>query len=50
MAVRRSWAEPWKIKMIEPIRMTTREYREAAILEAAKQSSLKGCSVEVADA
>ena len=34
MAVRRSWAEPWKIKMIEPIRMTTREHREAAIREA----------------
>ena len=31
---RRSWAEPWKIKMIEPIRMTTREHREAAIREA----------------
>jgi tyrosine phenol-lyase len=34
MAVRRSWAEPWKIKMIEPIRMTTREHREVAIREA----------------
>jgi tyrosine phenol-lyase len=34
MAVRRSWAEPWKIKMIEPIRMTTREHREAAIRAA----------------
>jgi tyrosine phenol-lyase len=34
MTVRRSWAEPWKIKMIEPIRMTTREHREAAIGEA----------------
>ncbi len=34
MAERRSWAEPWKIKMIEPIRMTTREHREAAIREA----------------
>ncbi len=34
MPVRRSWAEPWKIKMIEPIRMTTREHREAAIREA----------------
>lgn len=31
---RRSWAEPWKIKMVEPVRMTTREYRERAIAEA----------------
>ncbi|MFN2252169.1 MAG: tyrosine phenol-lyase [Anaerolineae bacterium] len=31
---RRSWAEPWKIKMIEPIAMSTREQREAAIREA----------------
>src|SRR5512138_3950674 len=31
---RRSWAEPWKIKMVEPIRMTTRENRERYILEA----------------
>jgi tyrosine phenol-lyase len=31
MARRRSWAEPFKIKMIEPIRMTTREHRRAAI-------------------
>ena len=22
---RRSWAEPWKIKMVEPIKMTTAE-------------------------
>lgn len=34
IVTRRSWAEPWKIKMIEPIRMTTREHREAAIREA----------------
>ena len=27
---RRTWAEPWKIKMIEPIRMTTRTEREEA--------------------
>ena len=31
---RRSWAEPWKIKMVEPLRMTTREEREHAIREA----------------
>jgi tyrosine phenol-lyase len=31
---RRSWAEPYKIKMVEPIRMTTREHREAAIRAA----------------
>ncbi len=31
---RRSWAEPWKVKMVEPIRMTTREQREHFIQEA----------------
>jgi tyrosine phenol-lyase len=34
MVARRSWAEPWKIKMVEPIQMTTRQHREAAIREA----------------
>jgi tyrosine phenol-lyase len=27
----RSWAEPWKIKVVEPLKMTTREQREKAI-------------------
>ncbi len=31
---RRSWAEPWKIKMVEPIRMISREEREKAAAEA----------------
>jgi len=30
----RSWAEPWKIKMVEPLTMTTRTEREAAIAAA----------------
>ncbi|MBU0505260.1 MAG: tyrosine phenol-lyase [bacterium] len=31
---RRSWAEPWKIKMVEPIEMRTREQRAQAIKDA----------------
>ena len=31
---RRSWAEPYKIKVVEPLRTTTREERERAIAEA----------------
>jgi tyrosine phenol-lyase len=31
---RRSWAEPWKIKMVEPIHMTTHAEREKAIVDA----------------
>jgi len=31
---KRSWAEPWKIKVVEPIKMTTRDYREQCIREA----------------
>ena len=33
-AGRRSWAEPWKIKMVEPIRLTSREERKRAISDA----------------
>jgi len=31
---RRSWAEPWKIKMVEPIKMLSEEERRRAIEEA----------------
>lgn len=31
---RRSWAEPWKIKMVEPIHMISREQREQNLIEA----------------
>lgn len=31
---RRSWAEPWKIKMVEPIRLLSRPEREQAIRDA----------------
>ena len=30
----RVWAEPYKIKMIEPVHMTSREDRERYIVEA----------------
>src|SRR5213593_1221555 len=32
--VRRSWAEPWKVKVVEPLKLSTREQRERAISEA----------------
>ena len=31
---RRSWAEPWKIKMVEPLNVTSREQRARALVEA----------------
>ena len=37
---RRSWAEPYKIKMVEPLKMTTREERESAIREAGYNTCL----------
>jgi tyrosine phenol-lyase len=31
---RRSWAEPWKVKVVEPLKMTTRPQRERALIDA----------------
>ncbi len=31
---RRSWAESFKVKVVEPLKTTTREYRERAISKA----------------
>ncbi|HDS00842.1 MAG TPA: tyrosine phenol-lyase [candidate division Zixibacteria bacterium] len=31
---KRSWAEPFKIKMVEPLKMTTREYRQKCMEDA----------------
>ena len=38
--MRKSWAEPYKIKMVEPIRMTSRQERERAIADAGYNSFL----------
>src|SRR5690606_8084882 len=41
MTVRQaSWAEPYKIKMVEPLTMTTREQREEALREAGHNTFL----------
>ena len=31
---KRSWAEPYKIKVVEPLKMTTHEERQKALIEA----------------
>jgi tyrosine phenol-lyase len=31
---RKPWAEPYKIKVVEPLKMTTREYRQQKMIEA----------------
>ena len=37
---RRSWAEPWKIKVVEPIRMMTQEQRQQALVTAGHNTFL----------
>jgi tyrosine phenol-lyase len=37
---RRSWAEPWKIKMVEPLSVTDRPRREQALAEAGHNTFL----------
>ena len=37
---RRSWAEPWKIKMVEPLHMIGQEERSRAIEEAGHNTFL----------
>jgi tyrosine phenol-lyase len=37
---KRAWAEPFKIKVVEPLHMTTREYREEALREAGHNTFL----------
>jgi len=37
---RRSWAEPFKIKVVEPLHMTTREERERALIDAGHNTFL----------
>jgi tyrosine phenol-lyase len=39
-AGRRSWAEPWKIKMVEPIRLTSRQERQGALVNASYNTFL----------
>ena len=49
---RRSWAEPWKIKMVEPIQMISREEREKALARGRLQhlpAALRRCLHRPAD-
>jgi len=50
MTRRTSWAEPWKIKVVEPIAMTTRAEREVAIRDAGYNTFLlhsKDCYIDL---
>ncbi|MBI5730545.1 MAG: tyrosine phenol-lyase [Ignavibacteriales bacterium] len=38
--IKRSWAEPFKIKMVEPIKMTNRGYRDKCVKEAGHNTFL----------
>ena len=43
----RSWAEPWKVKVVEPIRMLTREQRHVEATQALEKPSLRNSVVEL---
>ena len=40
MSDNKSWAEPWKIKMVEHLRMTTKEERIVAMMKKYKSDVL----------
>jgi len=46
-AGRRSWAEPWKIKMVEPLRMTDRPTRDRAMAERVQHLLLRSADVYI---